>query len=167
MKIATKTVSPPKSKPNRGEDFLSGLDSLTMTLENNQTVTFDVANEVAIPESFDAIYRAAINASAKYAFWAYQTERSLARVRLAEIELSQLEGEVYSTVRQAVAGKQFVESKVIQSVVDTNDDVIASRKALNDLRFTYGTLRSVRDAIANRTQLLNTLVAHARPETQP
>lgn len=147
-----------KHKPRRGEDFLAGVEALVLTLEDGTKARFNIAREIAIP-SDDTLVRTAKRAPARFAFWAYQTERALARVRSEERKLAQVEGRTYEAFRRLFVedGLDITEPR-LRAGVDQDPVVRAARCKLNDLRRQHGLLRAVRDAVEHRTWTVRALL---------
>lgn len=149
-------------KPRRvAEDYLDLVEAITLTLENGEKVTLKIRDEVRIPTDPARMRDAAIKAPAKLAFWAYQCERQLARVRKAELELARVEGREYQVYRAHYNEEGLmVTEPLLRASVDQSPKVRAARLALNSRRREYGALRAVRDAVEHRSWTLRTLLQH-------
>lgn len=147
-----------KKRPRRGEDFLSDVEALVITLENGERVRFNIAREVAIPDD-DLLVDGARKAAARFAFWAYQTERALAKLRTAERLLAEEEAVMYRIVREQFHkdGLETTEPR-IRAVVNGQPTVKTRQCKLNDLRRQHGMLRAVKDAVEHRTWTIRSLL---------
>ena len=154
-----------KPRKLRGEDYLDRVQAVRVTLENGERVTLPIRPEVAIPEDPALMERAARKAAAKLAFWAYQTERGLSRVRKAELEVSEEEGREYEVFRRYYLdeGRTPTEPMLKAALDHLSPKVRAARIALNARRREYGVLRSIRDAVDHRAWILRTLLK--KPES--
>ncbi len=159
------TRSPPKG--SRGEDYLGSVKALTLTLEDGTTHDFDLDREIEIPDDPREVWRQLVKAPARFAFWAYQTERALKSVREREQLLDTQTGKIDLIFRQAYLDKwlgkggEFTET-TIKSQVATDREVIMSRKSLDAARYQHGLLRAVKEAVGQRIFILQSLV---RPDT--
>jgi len=151
-----------KTSPKKvAEDYLDQIEAITIRLESGEKVTLKVRSEVRIPTDPIRMREAAIKAPAKLAFWAYQTELALSRVRKAELELARVEGREYQVFRAYYNEEGvFVTEPLLKASVDQSPKVRAARLALNGRRREYGALRAVRDAVEHRTWTLRTLLQH-------
>lgn len=156
-------------KPTRvvykhGEDFLHTLERLTLHLESGQDATFDIQREVqdwptGYPHKFSDTVSKVEGAVARFAFWAYQTERALSAVREQEHALVQLRAASDGMVREQLTDDRvaFTESQV-RAVIDTVSDVQNTTDRLNQLREHYGYIRALRDAMGHRVFVLQTML---------
>lgn len=145
--------------PRRGEDFLAGVAAIALTLENGEKVRFNIARETAIP-SDDTLLRTAKRAAARLAFWAYQTERALARVREHERVLAQVEGRAYQYFRIYYTDHEGVDvtEAMLRAAIDQDPKVRAARISLNVRRNEHGLLRAVREAVDHRAWMVRALL---------
>jgi hypothetical protein len=157
----------------RSEDYLSDLDEIKIKLDNGKTVSLKWKEEVWIPDDPVGVVREARRAPSRYAFWAYQTERALQRVRKLETDEAAIAGEKNYAYRlmfnqqdglsDAAFGLQPTEG-LIKSHVDNDQDVKAARVKLNGARRDHGVLRAVAEAQRQRCFVLNQLVAQQAKE---
>jgi hypothetical protein len=149
----------------RGEDYLSDLEAVTVILESGESVQFDLSEELDIPTDPTELRDEAERSSARTAFWAYQTERALRKVREAEAAQEQLEGERYISVRDhLMTHPDWKVSKptesMIRSLLSQQGSVGDAKENLLQLRETYGILRAIKEACEHRCFLLRKLIAH-------
>lgn len=150
--------------PRAGEDLLRHLSSVVIRLESDEEVLFNLDDELSVPHDPADLIEEAERAPAKTAFWAYQMERALRKVRDGENELEILEGEKYVTVRDhLMTHPDWRVAKptdaLIRSVMVQQDSVGDLREKLSALREAYGILRAVKDACEHRCFLLRKLIA--------
>lgn len=147
-----------------GEDLLRGIESIDIKLESGETVTVKMAGELDVPDDPRLIMREAKRAPARLAFWSYQTERALARLRAKEREHGKAEGEAY------VKCRGYVQGTIVDIATEPNVRAHLSafethelKTAKDDLaaaQIQYGVLRALRDASEHRSHLLRRLIAH-------
>lgn len=156
-----------KRRPTlRSEDYLDRIEAVTITLEDGERVKLRVRPEVTIPEDPVKMERAARRAPARLAFWAYQTEIALSRVRKAELALGQVQGLEYEIHRRDLMenqGRVVTEPMLRASLDHRSPQIRAAMIALNARRREYGVLRSIRDAVDHRAWTMRTLLK--KPES--
>lgn len=149
-----------RPKTVHGEDVLCDVESITITLENGKKQKFNIASELAVSDDVDELYRQASTAHSRYAFWAYQSERALTRLRVAEAEHATCCGKMrYGYGRRLKDEDQFTSALTIEGAVDSDPKVISQKNRLIELRSDWTILRSVADALDHRTHLLRRLIA--------
>jgi hypothetical protein len=143
----------------RTEELLR-LERIVITLENGKTERFNPADELRIPTDPHEVWEAARVAPQRLAFWDYQAERMLRKVRDTEIALEQSEGETDLVYRRHYTeeGEKITEA-LIRARVNIDERPIALRKDLNALKEAYGFLRATTDAIRHRMFVLNKLLS--------
>jgi hypothetical protein len=143
------------------DKLLKKLGSITVQLENKQAVSLNVAAELRIPDGPDAIIEAQRHAAERFAFWAYQTEIQMGRVRAAQRKLEMKEGQGDLTFRKYIMLE--CEWDVTEAGVNAMKDMDAAigslRVALNAARKEYGILRAMKEALNHRCFALDRLVA--------
>lgn len=146
-------------------DFLGSLRSMQMTLDNGKQVTLDVAAELEPPTGVADAQEKAVRCSQRLAFWAYQYERVLARLRVAEANHERLVGMTAIRARNLLErgdsdadfATRFIGDFSVKARVDADKEVHKSKLALVDLRLQLGMLRAVRDAVSNHAFALRRL----------
>lgn len=151
-----------KLKRPRSEDYLKDLRSVTILLENGERVRLDIEREVRIPIDPDKLYEAARTSPARLAFWAYQTERALRSLRIAERECARAEGYWYQVYRRVYEKEECVDptEAMLRASLDQDRNVKEKRIAVSSRKTEYGTVRAVRDAIEQRTWMLRAMLQH-------
>lgn len=153
-KIATK-------KAPYGGNALASVAAIELVLDNGEDYTLDVDKETLIPEDLDHVMAASIYAPGRLAFIGGQVERALFNVRVAEANLSKLEGDVNRQARlkiEADRDGEMVAENAVQAAVDCRKDVVASRLRLAELRLHYGLLRSLHEAASHRVWIMTRLL---------
>lgn len=153
-----------RRKRNRhptGDARLQDTDGVRITLENGEKVDFDLATELRIPDDLDDLRAAARKAPAQLAFWSYQAERALDKVRRQETETLKCEGIDYLAARRYYQDEVGIEPthRIVQSNLDSGcPKTRRARIALADARKQYGLVRAVRDAVDHRVSMIRALV---------
>lgn len=150
-----------KKVTKHGEDYLKDVESIQVKLESGKMITFVVDDEMGVPEDLEAQRTATRKAHARYAFWAYQTERALHFVRKLEKELRETEGHadlVYRKWYDEETDEEYTEG-MVRARVSTDVTVTTASAKLNSARRQYGLLRCVRDAMEHRCYILRRLLA--------
>jgi hypothetical protein len=154
------------------DDFLDGLEKITVVLENDKHIQFSIATEIGIPESHEAQIRALRSAPSRMMFWSYQAERALKAVRDCEDRIDEVAAEKYLLARDHIVNTpQWDTTKptesLIRSIRDQQSEVIDLKEKLSTLREGYGILRSLKEACEHRCFALRKLLSE-RPllETQ-
>lgn len=143
-----------------GEDVLCDVESIVIVLETGKKQRFNMADELAVSDDVDELYRQASTAHSRYAFWAYQADVALTRLRVAEAEHATYCGKArYGYGRQLKEEDQFTSALTIEGTVDSDPLVIKQKQDLIELRSQWTILRSVADALDHRTHLLRRLIA--------
>lgn len=144
-----------------GEDLLKKLGPITIELENHQTVMLKAASELHIPDDPGALIEAEKRAAARYAFWAYQTEVQMGRVRALQRKLEMKEGQGDTTFRTYIMEfcKWDVTETAVSGLKDIDPTIGTLRVALNRARKEYGILRVMKEALNHRCFALGRLVA--------
>lgn len=170
----TRTKKPHKtgrlgSAKRYGDDFLSDVAEVVIRLENGKQAKFDVGREVEIPKDEDALREAARRLPAQYAFWAYQTERALQAVRTLERELQANEGDKFFGWRLRLHKDEVIDlpieritDKVLQAAVALDEDLKPQRVTLDEARYQYGVLRSIRDAVEHKRFVIPLLLNRSK-----
>lgn len=157
----------PRASTTHGEDHLASLEAIIVKLENGSTVEFNRKEELSTEDGTLALLRQARDCPARYAFWAYQSDRALAVVRRLEVEVAELEGETYLVYRkwyQDETDEDYISDGMIRSRVASDDRVITIRKRLNRARKQYDMLRTMRYAQEHRCYVLRRLIARDAAE---
>jgi hypothetical protein len=146
-------------------DALASIEKLRVQLENGEEVTLDVAKELEIPTDLGELVAAGRRAPAQLAFWGYQMERALGRLRKAEEALAREEGRQYLVYRRWYESEECVEptEAMVRSRVDQDAKVRPFRIALRARKQEYGALRAVRDAVNHRVSMVRTLIGKSEP----
>lgn len=143
------------------EDLLKKLGSIKVHLENGQVVALSVSKELLIPDDPVKLIKAQKQASARYAFWAYQAEIQMGRVRAMQRKLEMKEGQGDVTFRKYIYLE--CEWEVTEAGVNALKDVDATigslRVDLNKARKEYGILRAMKEAHNHRCFALDRLIA--------
>lgn len=150
-----------------GEDALPDIESVDIKLANGRTVTFEVHRELHVPTDPDKIVEASSKSPARYAFWAAQAERALAHVRRLEFRFAQAEAVVDLRVRESYRQglmkdtEDWYTERKVTSIVVKEPEVKSAQTKLNEAKYRYGVLRSIRNAVEHRGFVLRTLVAQS------
>lgn len=146
-------------------DVLSDIEALRVRLENKEEITLDLAAELEIPTDPKAMIEAAHKAPAQVAFWNYQTERALARLRKAEAALAKEEGTQLLVYRQWYLTEEceMPTGATLRARLDTDTKCRRFRVALMARKTEHGHLRAVRDAVDHRAWMLRTLIGKLEP----
>jgi hypothetical protein len=153
-------------KPRRASsnELIAEIEAIEIRLENGTTVYMDMGSELTIPSDPEELEEEARKAPARVAFWSYQEQRALARVRYLEDQLRRKEGEMNLVYRQwykaEVCGMEPTKD-VVQARIDMDSEVVRQRGALNVARRHYGTLRGVREALDHRCNIIEAMTARA------
>jgi hypothetical protein len=150
-----------KPTPRHGEDFLSGLEAVTIKLENGTVVTINVEDELCVPEGTIALEHEARLSPSRFAFWAYQAERVLGKLRAEEVKLAHQTGEVWLTHKEyyrTETDDRFIAKETLQAHVDISTDVRSIQIKVDKLRKQYGILRAIRDAVEHRDFVIRRLL---------
>jgi hypothetical protein len=144
-----------------GEMCLRDIPSISIKLENGQVVTLKPSRELRIPDDPVKLLQEAAKASARYAFWAYQEEMQLGRVRTSERHLAFVEGGYDQPVRDQLHEQTpgGITESAVKAVKDTHNEVCSARAKLDEDRRQYGILRVMRKALDHRCFALDRLVA--------
>jgi len=156
-----------------GEHYLASTAAIKITLENGTVATFNLRAELRIPDDPDEMIEEFTNAPERIAFWAYQAEQQLAKVRECERKLAEVEGKAFLTFRTYLEdeagstqnGGMRISDHHVRACLDIDDPVAAARKNLNSERRQYGVLRETSDALRNRLWVLKRLVSREREQT--
>jgi len=155
-----------KSKVMHGEDLLSEIESVILVLENGKKCSFNIRDEVSIPDDANLWERELRRCSERTVFWEYQTERALYKVRRLESQLRRTEGALDPSYRRAFEYKEGAEYREgeIRAAIANDEDVTAVTRKLNIARKNYGYIKSVYHAVKNRGFVLDRLVRTAAPK---
>lgn len=142
-------------------DLLKKIGSVKVTLENGQVVALSVAKELHIPDGPVKLLKAQQEASARYAFWAYQAEIQMGRVRALQHKLQLKEGQGDVTFRKYIIleCEWEVTEAGVNALKDVDPTIGSLRVALNRARRGYGILRAMKEAHNHRCFALDRLVA--------
>jgi len=153
-----------KLETSHGEDYLQSCNTLKLTMENGQQVSFDLRAELAIPASQLALFEAARTAHERYAFWGYQCERALARVRALEIKLSMIEAGYNLSFRKMIREEEayMVTEGAVRAHVDGQTEVRVARARLNEARRVYGVIRTMKEAMNHRCFALSHMIERVK-----
>lgn len=147
-----------------GEDLLKEIEEIVLTLENGRVVRLRLASELEIPTGPDEVRSAAERGPGRVAFWTYQMERALGRVRDLERELAKMESQtslVYG--RFLKEEEERVTDSVLRDRVNIDETVDAKRKELSDAKTAYGFLRAACGAIEHRMYVIRKLLTSGDP----
>ena len=146
-------------------ETLNDVEALQIRLENGETVHFDMREVLEIPTDIEELMEAGRRAPASSAFWNYQTERSLDRLRKAEAKLEEEEGKAYLLYRLWYEKEECVEptEAMVRARISQDSKIRSFRIALRARKKEYGTVRSVRDAVSSRVHMVRTLIGKHEP----
>ena len=146
-------------------DVLSDIAALRVALESGEVVELDLAKELEIPRDPAALAKAARRAPAQVAFWNYQTERALDKVRGAETKLAEEEGKhhIYWKAWYEQEENETPPQGTLRARLDCDLELRRFRVALRARRKEYGRLRAVRDAVDHRAWTVRTLIGQIEP----
>jgi len=150
-----------KPTPRHGEDFLSAVEAVTIKLENERIITVNVEEELCVPDGPIALEHEARRSPARFAFWAYQTERSLAQVRAEEVKLAHQTGETWLTHKEyyrTETDERYIAKETLQAHVDISTEVRSIQIKVDALRKQHGILRAIRDSVGNRDFVIRKLL---------
>jgi hypothetical protein len=167
-KKPTKGPSKGKPTPLHGEDLLSEISEITIKLESGKIVRLDVEEELCVPDGPIALEHAARRSPARFAFWAYQTERALGQVRAEEIKLAHKTGEVWLAHKEYYRKEtddRFIAKETLQSHVDISTEVRSLQIRVDKLRKQHGILRAIRDAVGYRDFVIRKLLGRETEAT--
>lgn len=152
-----------------GEDYLDQIEAVRLTLEDGSSVQFNFAVELRISRDPERIIIEATRAPARLAFWAYQCERCLSKLRAQERVWDDLRGTAYVQQRRHIDEHttDMPTEANIQARLDVHPDLKAPKELLDRLRKQYGVLRSLRDALDHRTHVLRRLLAQRQGPADP
>lgn len=144
----------------RSEDLLPSLSHITVILENGHQHSFSIAKELALPDDPDELLKAAQHAHERYAFWAYQTERALKKLRAEELKCDDTEGSHGMHYRKWLLDQpEYNQTEgAVKNCLDMNTVVKTARAKANSARYTYGVFRAMRDAMHQRCFIVTRLV---------
>ncbi len=142
-------------------DLLKKLGSITIELESHQKVSLNVASELYIPDGPVGIIKAEQRSAACYAFWAYQAEVQMGRVRALQRKLEMKEGQGDVTFRKYILleCEWDITEAAVSGLKDIDPTIGSLRVALNGARKEYGILRAMKEAMNHRCFALGRLVA--------
>lgn len=148
-----------------GEDALSDVSDLTLIMDNGTEYAFNIESEIGIADDMDAILKDHRNGAARQAFWSAMAERSLLAVKTQEVNLAQMEGDATKAIRKVLESRQeeWVAESSVQAGISRDRDITTQRRVLNDLRYQYGLIRSVKEAVDRRNVVLNRIVETVLP----
>lgn len=155
-------------KLRRAADVLSDVEALQVKLESGEVVSFDLREMLEIPTDPEELWDAGRKAPAQCAFWGYQTERALERLRKAEQRYESEEGRQYLVYRHWYETEQCVEptEAMIRARLSQDAKIRPFRIALRTRKKEYGAVRAVRDAVNHRVSMVRTLIGKSEP-TKP
>lgn len=157
-----------RAKPTyrHGEHVLAEVESITIVLENGRKQSFKIDRELEVSDDPAEMHEQALTAHARYAFWSYQADRALERLREAEADHARLEGtKRYGYVRTLKEQDQFTSNTTIEGLLQTDPKIESSRKRLNALRADWTILKTVAGALDHRAHLLRRLLARDQDAT--
>lgn len=152
----------------RAADVLSDVEALQVKLESGEVVSFDMREELEIPTDPEELWEAGRTAPAQLAFWGYQTERALERLRKAEDRFDSEEGKEYLVYRHWYEHDECVEptEAMIRARLGQDARIRPFRIAMRARKKEYGAVRAVRDAVNHRVSMVRTLIGKSEP-TKP
>ena len=151
-----------RAKPDyrHGEQVLADLESVTIILENGRRQRFRIDAELSVSDDPVELHAQALTAHARYAFWSYQADRALQRLREAEAAHAKIEGETrYAYARTLKDEDRYTSHSTVEGLVSSDPKVETSKKHLNDVRGDWSILRTVAGALDHRAHLLRRLLA--------
>lgn len=150
-------------------DLLADLQEIKLKLESGKSVRLNIAKEVSIPESDTHRHRELMKAPARLAFWSYQRDRSLRKVREQENELAKITAEASMSVRLMLdsghwepALEHDYSSKtygLLDRMTDQQEPVVNARQELVRLRYEHDVLNSITRAVEQKCFALRRLLA--------
>lgn len=146
-------------------DYLSDVAAVRVRLESGEKVEFDLESELNIPTDPHHLAKAARKAPAQVAFWNYQTERALAKLRGAEAKLEYQEGRQLLIWREWYLEEECETPPQGTLKARLDSDLICRpfRVALRARKTEYGIIRSVRDAVDHRARMIRMLIGKYEP----
>ncbi len=147
--------------PASSADLLKKIGTVKVKLEGGQTVALNVAKELRVPDGPVAILQAQKQAPACYAFWAYQAEIQMGRVRALQRKLEFVEGGYDQPIRDTLHENtpSGITESAVRAVKDTHGGIRQARMALDRARREQGVLRAMKEAHNHRCFALDRLVA--------
>lgn len=145
-----------------GEDFLDGVEAVSILLENGKVATLRIKDELLIPDDPVALLREAKQAPARLAFWSYQAERALSQLRTFERQCASAAGHEYHLQRTFIVEHTDAEMPTegnIRARMDNSPELNVQKERVETAQRRYGVLRAVRDALEHRSHLLRKLIS--------
>ena len=143
------------------QSLIEDVQSVTITLENGEQEEFDLEKELVIPRDQTALQKEARKAPKRIAFWNYQTERALSEVRRLERKLNYQESLARWNARINLKNQDYnyvSDDMVSTGVTMSNKRIRNLRKKLDEARERYGIMRSIREAVVNRSEIIRAMV---------
>jgi len=155
----------PREKLRRATEVLRDTEALQLKLEDGSVETFSMAEELEIPTDLEDLAHAAREAPAQLAFWGYQTERMLVRLRKAEGMLDEKEAKSYLIYRAFYEKEQCTDptEAMIQARLSQDATIRTFRIALRSRKKEYGAVRAMRDAVNHRVSMVRMLIGKYEP----
>ena len=148
-------------KFSTGAEAINSIANLTLVMENGEQLTFSMADETEVPEDLDQCFKYYQKAAAQQAFWQYQTERMLHTVRFFETGLAKAEGDASVRLRDKLQDErpdELIAESAVNHAAACHPEIVKLKNSLNQLRLTYGLVKSVSDAVRRRSEVLKTCV---------
>lgn len=137
---------------------LRTVKDLVLVLENGERAAFNVAAELAIDRS--DLVRQLADSPAQLAFWCHQSERVRRELDAEERRLGRHEAEHSRLVRSVLRQDSHysVTEQEVKSVVNGSPEVEEFHVKILSLRFSYGKICAVRDAVKQKCFVLSALL---------
>lgn len=153
-----------------GEDHLATIRALTLVLDNNTRVDFNVASELSTPPLDDpmALSRFALKLPARLAFWQHQEKRALHLVRTQECDLQKLRAETHLIYRENYhqkPGYDVTEFGFLTACINHDSRVQAAERQMLILRLAHERVKAVADAVAHHCFIIPRLLQGERNTT--
>jgi hypothetical protein len=156
-----------RNKFMHGEDVLDELSEITLRMDNGAEYSFSIQAETGISDDIDDIIRDQRNGPARQAFWAAMMEKSGRAMRAQEIVLATLEGQQSARCRNYLQGDregELISEYAVSAAVSREKPVQQARERLNDLKYQFGIIRAVYNAVERRLLVLNRIVDQVLPK---
>ena len=142
-------------------EALSRVSRISVKLENGEVQEFSPAEELRIPDDPAGLVAEARKVSARFAFWAYQEELQLGRVRALERRLELVESMYDQPARRALheTTPSGITESAVRACITGTPEVRKVRVLLDKARKEYGLLRAMRRAMDHKCFAVDRLVA--------
>jgi hypothetical protein len=156
-----------RTDAEHGERYLDRLVAVIVRLESGETLQFNRKAETWIPDDLDAQIREAKRAPARIAFWSYQMDRALRKVRELELEQKKTEGEWGLIARkyyQEETEERIVTDAMVRAQMYCRAEWQTVTARLNAARNTYDIMRTMVAALDHRCYILRRLIGRESPQ---